>query len=134
MHVPLKYLVTLDFFLCFSYVYIKDVPVDIVVLISSVQLQLKACQQVADHGLQSVVENPVPQAGDVLSVRLQFNQHLMQASVHLVSLLRENFTIIPKAKNKKKKHVKRDITHWISHMSKCTCNLYTKKIFLIICI
>ena len=128
MHVPLKYLVTLDFFLCFSYVYIKDVPVDIVVLISSVQLQLKACQQVADHGLQSVVENPVPQARDVLSVRLQLNQHLMQASVHLVSLFRENSPIIPRVMNKEKKckkgHNSLDIPLHVSHMSKCTCILY----------
>lgn len=96
------------FFLCFPYVYIENVPVDIMVLVSRVQLQFKACQQIADHGLQRVVENPVPQARDVLSVRLQLNQHLMQASVHLVSLLRENIPIIPRVTcmNEKKKCTK----------------------------
>lgn len=67
--------------------YPRHSPIHIVVLISGIQLQFKSSQQVADHSLKSVVQDPVPQTGNVLAVGLHLCQHLMQASIYLVSLL-----------------------------------------------
>ena len=37
-------------------------PKDVVVLVNSIQLQLKSCQQVVDHHLQRVAQNPISKA------------------------------------------------------------------------
>lgn len=67
--------------------YPRHSPIDVVVLISGIQLQFKPRQQVADHALKSVVQDPVSQTGNVLAVGLHLCQHLMQASIYLVGLL-----------------------------------------------
>ena len=65
---------------------LRQVPVDVVVLVGGVQLQLKASQCVVDHGLQRVVQHPGAQASQVATVRFCLDQQAVQVGIHLVGL------------------------------------------------
>ena len=53
---------------------VDDSPEDVVILVDSVQLQLKAGHDVVDHDAQRVVEDPGTEAGQMLTPRLKLNQ------------------------------------------------------------
>ena len=61
-------------------------PEDVVVLVYSVELQLKACQREVEHDLQCVVQHPRPEAGEVLAARLHLQQQGVQEGIYLVCL------------------------------------------------
>ncbi|CAB1319464.1 unnamed protein product, partial [Coregonus sp. 'balchen'] len=52
----------------------------------NIEFQLEAAEQVLDHDAQVVVEDPGPQAGQVLSLGLQLHQQAVQRRIHLLCL------------------------------------------------
>ena len=74
--------------------HIRQVPVDITVLVGGVQLQLKPGQHVAYHRVQGVEEDPSAQAGQVAAVRLCPGEHAVQGGVHLVRLQRQDTPVV----------------------------------------
>lgn len=65
---------------------LSGVPVDVIVLVHAVELELKAAEQVLDHDPQVVVEDPGTQAGQVLPLGLVLDQQAVKGCVNLLCL------------------------------------------------
>ena len=63
------------------------VPVNVVLFIFGVQLQLEACQQVEIHNIQAIVQDPAAETCQVAQTGLLLQEERMEDTIDVVSLL-----------------------------------------------